>query len=401
MHVCLLTSGRIFEPSYGGEEKFTLAFAEWLFNQKHIVTIIGSTFMNVKVRTLSHEEIKPDSVPPRHVRTLNPPYLVYMLSRLVLTMLWVLRIWSLHRRIPITILHAQDTGYAGLAAVIAGKLLRMPVIITTHGIRHRTLAQSLKGKLSGILLKLEYRLDVYNLRNADAVVAVSHAVKQDVQKMVEREVVVIPIGIKVKDFQFSESNRSSVRSEFGIAPDQKIIGYVGRLVPEKNLFTLLSAFIDACQSIPSLKLVIVGSGPLETEMKSRIGSNGYGQNTIFCGGRSDIGRILSAFDVFVLPSLTEGLPTALLEAMAAGKSIICSKIDANAELLEETDAIFFDASDSKALSSAIQLLCTNNKVSAELARSSRLKADRYDEQTVFSSLLEFYDSVLESTIKTH
>ena len=82
MHVCLLTSGRIFEAFYGGEEKFTLSLAEWLFNQNIDVTIMGTTFLNVKAKTFSRENAIVMSTVPNKGRTLHPPYFVYMLSRL-------------------------------------------------------------------------------------------------------------------------------------------------------------------------------------------------------------------------------------------------------------------------------------------------------------------------------
>ena len=118
LRICLLTSGRIFESIYGGEERFTISLGEWLEKENHEVILMASEFSNVKAMRFSEfakDNVKAEKVRQEKMRVLNPPYLVYVFSRLVLSLLWILKIKSTHRKSPIDIIHAQDTGYSGLA----------------------------------------------------------------------------------------------------------------------------------------------------------------------------------------------------------------------------------------------------------------------------------------------
>ena len=119
---------------------------------------MGSGFASVKAKRLSkfsvEEEMTKKVTKQKKIKVLYPPYPVYVLSRLVLSLLWVLKILSINIKSPITLIHAQDTGYSGLAAVISGKFLRIPVIITSHGIRHKTPELIIHGRFEKAIPKL-------------------------------------------------------------------------------------------------------------------------------------------------------------------------------------------------------------------------------------------------------
>jgi glycosyltransferase involved in cell wall biosynthesis len=319
LHICLLTSGRIFEVAFGGEERFTLSLAEWLASRGRDVTLIGSGFVSIKAKRLSKfdkKDVKEELTNEQtQIRVLNPPYPIYALSRLVMTMLWIGKILTVNHELPIQVLHAQDTGYSGLAAVIAGKILRIPVIITSHGIRHKTLESTIRGLFKKVLLKAEYNLDYFTINRANRIIVVNPSIKTYFQKKTSKNIDVIPIPIKSKNFAFSVVNRASIRKELGIEDDAIVIGFVGRFSPEKNLVTLLLSFAKAAASCPLLKLVLVGTGPQEAHLKEYVSNNSIMERVLFCGIRYDVNKILSAFDIFVLPSLVEGLSTAILEAM--------------------------------------------------------------------------------------
>src|SRR2546427_7050757 len=153
---CILTSGYIHETPYG-EERFALSLGRWLLKQNQDVVIIGRTFTGVKVEYLSKVETdqnKKNNV--KKLRVVYPPYVIYMLSRLFFSLLCFIKILFINKKSPIKLIHAQDPGYSGLAAVMAGKIVKIPVILSSHGIRHKTLEPILKGRLGRILLKVEY-----------------------------------------------------------------------------------------------------------------------------------------------------------------------------------------------------------------------------------------------------
>ena len=316
LHICLLTQGRIFELAAGGEEKFTISLGNWLARQSYDVTLMGSGFASVKAKRLykfSVEEDEKRVTKQKKIKVLYPPYPVYALSRLVLSLLWVLKILSINIKSPITLIHAQDTGYSGLAAVISGKFLRIPVIITSHGIRHKTAELITHGRFEKAMLKIEYSLDLFTIKNANSFIVVNPSIKNYYGQITSKKIDVIPVPIKLGNFKYSEVNRDLIRKELVIDKKTKVIGFVGRFSSEKNLLTLLTSFADVAHDDPLIKLVLVGGGILESQLREYVSKRGIEDRVVFCGVRYDIHMILSSFDIFVLPSYIEGLSTALLE----------------------------------------------------------------------------------------
>jgi len=388
---CLLTSGRIFESSYG-EEKFTLSLARWLTGQKFKVVLIGSTFASVRTKYLSTPE-EPDDrkYDKKTIRVLNPPYAIYMLSRLYLSFLYFLKILSINRKTPVRVLHAQDSGYSGLAAVIAGKIMKIPVVISSHGIRHKTLESILTGRLGKILLKFERDLDIFTVRNADRVIAISPDTKNYYEKLIGREIEFIPNPIKMNNFTFSSDDRNLIRKELGIDDGIKLVGYVGRLSPEKNLATLVNSVAKAIQDNPLVRLAIVGTGTQESQLREEVRKHHIEDKVIFCGLRNDISRVLSGLDIFVLPSYREGLSSALLEAMSCERAIICSNVPGNQVLVTHNrEGLLFDPHDAQELTNAIKLLSTDDSLRSRLGNNAKTKASGYDEDKVFPKIIHNY-----------
>jgi glycosyltransferase involved in cell wall biosynthesis len=210
------------------------------------------------------------------------------------------------------------------------------------------------------------------------------------------EIEVIPNAIRIKDFEFSSSKRDSVRVQLGIDKKANIIGFVGRFVNEKNLFTLLKSFAAVQRSHTSVKLIMVGEGPLEYRLKEFANEIKIDKSVIFCGARSDIGNVLAALDIFVLPSYAEGQSIALLEAISCGRAVICSDIAANREVLSKNqEAIFIDPNNLDSLKNAIELLITNDDIRTELSRRAKIRSCSYDEDTIFPKYLGCYEKLIE------
>ena len=391
--------------AYGGEERFRISLGNWLTRQNHDVTLIGSGFASVKAKRLSKFDIKEEDkriiIKQKKIKALYPPYPIYAFSRLVMSLLWILKILSLNIKSPITLIHAQDTGYSGLAAVISGKLLRIPGVLSSHGIRHKSLESIIHGKLKKVLLKIEYRLDIFTIKNANSVIAVNPSIKNYFEQIIPKKVDFIPIPIKLKSFEFSQVNRDLIRKEIGIEDSKtKVIGFVGRFSSEKNLFTLLISFANIVKNDPLMKLVLVGTGPLESKLREYILKKGINDKVIFCGVRYDIDRILSTFDIFVLPSYTEGLSTALLEAMASGRALIVSNIPANCELVRHNqEALLVNPSNPKEFECAIQLLSKDQLLRLKLGYNAKLKVSQYDEDIVFPKILQYYETLSNERTK--
>jgi glycosyltransferase involved in cell wall biosynthesis len=401
-HVCLVTSGRIFEKTYGGEEKFTISLGNWLLRKNIDVTIMGSTFAGVKSKRLSrsndekNEKNNIDEIDEKNkVKVLYPPYPIYLLSRIFLSLLWIFKIILDHRKFNFSLIHAQDTGFSGISAVIAGKILRIPTIISSHGIRHKSLDSIIQGKFKKILLEIEYKVDIFSVKHSKKVIADSPLIKKYYEEKTKKEIDFVPIPIKVKNFEFSHLKRNSFRNELDISDVYKIICFVGRFSAEKNLITLINSFYGVSQKDPTLILILVGAGIMESQIKNHVKEKGISNKVVFCGSRSDIDRILCGCDIFVLPSFIEGMSTSLLEAMACSRSIICSDISANHYVLTTNEAIFINPYKEDELELAILKLSKDENLRKKLGISAKMKVIQYDEDIIFSKFVKLYESLLK------
>jgi glycosyltransferase involved in cell wall biosynthesis len=124
----------------------------------------------------------------------------------------------------------------------------------------------------------------------------------------------------MSSFKFSSENRIKIRVEYSISDDSVLVGFVGRFAAVKNLISLLEAFSDVSNEFPAVYLLLVGTGAQENDLKDLARARGIQSKVIFAGLRADVGKILSALDIFVLPSFTEGLSTSLLEAMSVARN---------------------------------------------------------------------------------
>lgn len=140
----------------------------------------------------------------------------------------------------------------------------------------------------------------------------------------KKEFRVIHNSIDTKKFLRNESVRKVVREELGFTDDEFIVGNVGRLHEQKNQSFLIDLFSKLVETKKNSKLLIVGKGPLEDELKRKVNDLKLDDKVLFLGNRSDMDRIYQAMDVFVLPSLFEGLGIVAIEAQAAGLPVISS-----------------------------------------------------------------------------
>ena len=128
---------------------------------------------------------------------------------------------------------------------------------------------------------------------------------------------VIKNGIEPERFSYKPEVRLTKRKELGI-DNNFIIGHVGHLSPEKNHVFLLQIFSKIIEQIPSAKLVLVGNGCLENKLKKIVTERNLSNDVLFLGPRNDVPDLLQVFDLFILPSLFEGLGIVAIEAQAAG-----------------------------------------------------------------------------------
>ena len=156
------------------------------------------------------------------------------------------------------------------------------------------------------------------------------------------DVFIMPNAVELSRFRYNSASRAAVRRELslGSAPT---VGHIGRFSPEKNHRFLLRAFADARRQIPELRLVLVGDGELRREIEADIRRLALSDSVRLVGLRRDVPRLLSAFDLFVLPSVFEGVPVAAVEAQASG--LPCILGDALTRDVDGGDAVYLPIDD--------------------------------------------------------
>lgn len=209
-------------------------------------------------------------------------------------------------------------------------------------------------------------------RRTDRLVVVSEGGRQlalDNRIVPPDRLAVVPNGIRAEDFEV-QIDRETYRRDLGLPEGVQVVGTVAALVPQKGLDRLLhaAAALHEQRSAATPHFVIAGDGPLRAELECYALSLGIAEFVHFLGHRSDIPQLLQALDVFVLPSLWEGLPYAILEAAAAGLPVVVSDIPGNRDVVEDgvTGRLFRD-------DLAAQIAVTLDDEPAARAQGSRLR----------------------------
>jgi glycosyltransferase involved in cell wall biosynthesis len=236
-------------------------------------------------------------------------------GRLDMGLLLRIRRFLKSERIDILHSHGYKTNFYGLLSSLGFSLGR---IATCHN------WISLSPKL-----KLYEKLDKWILKSFDKIVVVSDLLKKELAEsgIPKEKTVLINNGIDVDRFhERSILERSELARSLKLEKDEKVIGSLGRLSEEKGHTYLIRAFGKVSVDLPGVKLLIVGDGPLRKSLENESDALGLKGKIIFTGERTDVPAILGLIDIFVLPSLMEGLPIALLEAMASKKPIVATAV---------------------------------------------------------------------------
>jgi len=226
-------------------------------------------------------------------------------------------VWRHVRTRDFDLLHTH--GYlADIVGIPIARFNGMPTLSTCHGYIPTTWKVRLYNTLDRIVLRFGTK-----------VLAVSEAIKQDLENSglsPERVQVVVNAVGSTPNRDMAPADREAGRKRHGILGTDFVLGYVGRLNAEKGLKHLLAACAELVTSGVPLRVLIIGEGPQRNELEQLSRQLGLGDRVIFVGFQEDVAHWFPCMDVFVLPSLTEGTPMALLEAMAAGVPAVASGV---------------------------------------------------------------------------
>jgi glycosyltransferase involved in cell wall biosynthesis len=207
----------------------------------------------------------------------------------------------------------------------------------------------------------------------DRVVAVSECVKSDIVRydsIPPEKVQVIYNGIDPSQFA-GEVKEEEVKIALGLPPSSRVVGTIGRMTAQKGHALLLQAIADL-KGRMDLKLLLVGDGPLRQGLQERAQELGIRDRVCFAGFRRDIYPLLRAMELFVFPSLWEGMATAIVEAMSAGKAVVASDIPPIREIISSSDlGILVRPNDQGTLREGIERLLGDRASAEEMGKRAR------------------------------
>ncbi len=150
-------------------------------------------------------------------------------------------------------------------------------------------------------------------------------------------------AIDINKYSYNKKIRQSKRKELGIKPTNIVIGHIGRFITQKNHIFLVDTFYEILKTNPNYLLVMIGQGPLQKNIQKKIEKLNISQNVLLLGQRNDVHELLQAIDIFLLPSLYEGLPLSLIEAQTASlPCLISNNITKEAKILNTTHYLKLD-----------------------------------------------------------
>ncbi|HBG27367.1 MAG: hypothetical protein A2Y10_18870 [Planctomycetes bacterium GWF2_41_51] len=246
-------------------------------------------------------------------------------SRLPIAPFSFFRLAKILKNQGVDILHCHHHK-ATFHGTIAGCIAKTPAIVShVHGM----------GRTRNLNRKLQ---NYFLLPRVDRIFAVGQAVKEDIEKhnssVDSQKVINIGNSIDFDYFANSSSDRAIMRQKYNISNDAVVFATAGRLAPTKGQMFLIEAFAKIKKIMPNAKLLFAGSGQLKAELENRAAELGCKDSVHLPGRVENMPEFYRGIDCFILPSVAEGLPRTLLEAMAAGVFCIASSIGGIPEILD-------------------------------------------------------------------
>ena len=277
--------------------------------------------------------------------------------------------WTLYKyfkeyKFDIVHTHSSKTGVIGrLAAKFAG----VPMIVhTVHGYAF----PAAKNKLEkNIFLAMEW----LGTKCSDQIICLHESDKQIAQDILgakESQLKILANGVDLDKYNPpTVEQKNKIKTELKLPLNSIIIGMVGRLWKQKNPQALLNVAISILKDRDDVHFIFAGDGEFRVNLEKQVEISGLGGSIHFLGWRDDTEKLLKAMDIFVLPSLWEGMPLAILEAQATGLPCVVSNIQGNNHLVTNNKTGFlFDLGDEKKFESLLQVLIDNKELRLSMGK---------------------------------
>ena len=239
-----------------------------------------------------------------------------------------------------------------------------------------------------------YPAEKFLSRFTDGLITINQEDYRRAQKFHAGKTILIPgVGIDLDKFQKKEPTRQEIRNKLGIPERKIILMSVGELTKRKNHMAVIEAL--ACLKEYDILYVVCGDGPMKARLRARAEELGVRERVKLLGFRKDIAELHKMADIFVFPSLQEGLPVALMEAMASGLPIVASRIRGNEDLIQNNRGGYLvKAQDSKQLAEAISKMIKNPGQRDKMEKRNLEIIKHYGQNAVLQKMKEFFNEIV-------
>ncbi len=230
---------------------------------------------------------------------------------------------------------------------------------------------------------------------ATNVVANSQAATRGLFHSTLNKIAMVPNCIQLNDF-VAQKTAEDVRQEIGAGKGTQLVGVLAALRPEKDLETFMRAAAEVHRSTPEVRFVLIGEGSERPKLEAQARELGIAAQVLFLGDRSDVPDLLHALDVFVLSSTTESFPNAILEAMAARRPVVATRVGGTPELVEDgVTGYLVSVGDAAAMGRRIAELLHDPVKRRAMGEAGRARAEReFTPARMRQKLEELYDRLL-------
>ena len=360
----------VTQAKWGGAQKYVFDLAQNLAEKFDITVAAGTTrnsqelfdklqALNIKTKTLRHLK-----------RAISPWH----------DFLAILELKNFLQQNHFDIVHLNSSK-AGVIGSLAGHFSKKTKIIyTAHGWVYLEPLPFYKRRLYLLMEKIACRWRDYTIVLSEKEKEIGKQNKTACQNTT----IVIPNGIDLEKITFldkkdAEEKLSSFTASIKLESNNLIIGTIANFYKTKSLDLLLSTFEKNRQKNPACRLIIFGDGPERKNIETIIKKLNLERDVILAGALPNAHQYLKAFDVFVLPSIKEGFPYSILEAMAAGLPIIATKVGAIPEILtNEKDCLLIDPNNQSQLIQALEQLINNETLRDSLGKNALEKVKQYN-----------------------
>lgn len=298
---------------------------------------------------------------------------------------WAFRLRSMLTKDPVDVVHAHSPYVAGVARLVVRSLpraVRPRLVSTEHN------AWSTFGRPTRWLNASTSALD-------DSTIAVSALVYDSIRGPARRRAEVLTHGVALDDIRTQRGRRDAVRRELGVTSDQLLVGTVANYAPKKDYPNLLRAARLVVDRHANVRFCAVGQGPLEDDVHALRHELGLDEVVILPGYRHDAVRVMAGCDVFVLASRFEGLPVALMEALALGLPVVATSVGGVPEAIDDNvQGLLVPPGRSDLLADAIEHLATDPARRSAMGAAAAARGDRFDIERAVRRIEAIYREVV-------